>query len=73
MLRKAGRFPEAEAEQRRTLAELERISGVESADAQWAHELLAETFRDAGRLAESEAEAARAKEIAAKLAKASGG
>ena len=70
VLRKAGRFAEAEAVQRRTLMELERISGVESADAQWVHELMAETFRDAGRAAEAEAEAARAKEIAAKLAKA---
>ena len=70
VLRKAGRFAEAEAVQRRTLMELERISGVESADAQWVHELMAETFRDAGRAAEAEAEAARSKEIAAKLAKA---
>jgi hypothetical protein len=63
-----GRHAEAEAMQREVLAALERVSGAESADAQWGHELLADTLRAQGRVAEADEAAARAKRIAEKLA-----
>ncbi len=62
-----GRFTESEPLHREALAALERVSGAESADAQWAHEMLAKALRMQGRAAEADAEAARARAIAARL------
>jgi serine/threonine-protein kinase len=62
-----GRFADSEPLHRAGVAALERVSGAESADAQWAYEMLAKALRRQGRAAEADAEAARAAAIAAKL------
>lgn len=61
------RFDESEPLHREALAALERVSGAESADAQWAHEMLAKALRKQGRTAEADAEQARARAIAVRL------
>ncbi len=63
-----GRHAEAEAVLRETLSALERVSGTESDDARWVHELLAGAYDRAGRKDDAEAERARERAIAAKLA-----
>ena len=61
-----GRAEEAERLAREVLHELERISGPESEDAEWAHGLLVGPLRTLDRGSDADAEAALATAIAAK-------